>query len=175
MGKIQTRKSLSVRGRTYVRLFAWCQSHGISISEYIEKRIEEHLGKETGYLARPTPIKKVTPTISLEHRLELLAATGQPLAPLTRATKGTHSTGKAPGYNSMTQEERRRYIAETGAVARARRDAGAGRTAVIAPAVEYQRQEKERQPKAHRVVGAEPRPAATVVAKRGAGNVRGDF
>lgn len=44
MAKIQTRKSISVRGTTYVQLKRYCERNGISMSEFIEERISMFFG-----------------------------------------------------------------------------------------------------------------------------------
>lgn len=56
MGKTQTRRSISIRGETYDRLRAWCEGHHESMSEFLERRIEEHIGPQLrGKAYRPLP------------------------------------------------------------------------------------------------------------------------
>jgi len=53
MGKIQTRRSISIRGDTYDRLRAWCEERSESMSEIVERLLEGHIGPGHGY--RPLP------------------------------------------------------------------------------------------------------------------------
>jgi hypothetical protein len=56
MGKTQSRRSISIRGSTYERLRVWCETHGTSMSEFIETRITEHIGPDLeGKAYRPLP------------------------------------------------------------------------------------------------------------------------
>lgn len=53
MAKKQTRRSISVRGVTYEQLRVWCDAHHVAMSEFIETRIAEYLGKGKSEPARP--------------------------------------------------------------------------------------------------------------------------
>ena len=52
MAKKQTRRSISVRGVTYEQLRVWCDAHHVAMSEFIETRIAEYLGKGKSEPAR---------------------------------------------------------------------------------------------------------------------------
>lgn len=43
MAKRQTRRAISVKGRTYLRLKRYCEKHDMSISGYLEQRIAEDM------------------------------------------------------------------------------------------------------------------------------------
>jgi len=45
MAKKQTRRSISVSKGTYERLRAYCETNGISMSQFVEKRVGEVLGR----------------------------------------------------------------------------------------------------------------------------------
>jgi len=53
MGKVQTRRTISIRGETYERLRAWCEKHSESMSEVVETLLAGRIGAGTGY--RPFP------------------------------------------------------------------------------------------------------------------------
>jgi hypothetical protein len=52
MAKKQTRRSISVSKGTYERLRAYCETNGISMSQFVEKRVGEVLGRAE---KQPTP------------------------------------------------------------------------------------------------------------------------
>jgi hypothetical protein len=53
MAKKQTRRSISVSRTTYERLKAYCETNGISMSQFIENRVGDFLGsRDRGALAR---------------------------------------------------------------------------------------------------------------------------
>ena len=56
MAKKQTRRSISVSKGTYERLRAYCETNGISMSQFVEKRVGEVLGR-----AAPAGDKPATP------------------------------------------------------------------------------------------------------------------
>ena len=56
MAKKQTRRSISVSKGTYERLRAYCETNGISMSQFVEKRVGEVLGRAT-----PASDKPATP------------------------------------------------------------------------------------------------------------------
>lgn len=45
MAKKQTRRSVSVSKTTYERLKAYCEVNGVSMSEFIETRVGDFLGR----------------------------------------------------------------------------------------------------------------------------------
>ena len=45
MAKKQTRRSISVSRATYERLKAYCETHGISMSQFVETRVGDFLGR----------------------------------------------------------------------------------------------------------------------------------
>lgn len=45
MAKKQTRRSISVSRPTYERLKAYCETNGISMSQFVEKRVGDFLGR----------------------------------------------------------------------------------------------------------------------------------
>jgi hypothetical protein len=46
MAKKQTRRSISVSRTTYERLKAFCETSGISMSQFVETRVGDFLGAE---------------------------------------------------------------------------------------------------------------------------------
>jgi len=47
MAKRQTRRSISVSRSTYERLRAYCETNGISMSQFVETRVGDFLGRST--------------------------------------------------------------------------------------------------------------------------------
>lgn len=45
MAKKQTRRSISVSRATYERLKAYCETNGISMSQFVERRVGAFLGR----------------------------------------------------------------------------------------------------------------------------------
>lgn len=45
MAKKQTRRSISVSRTTYERLKSYCETHGISMSQFVETRVGDFLGR----------------------------------------------------------------------------------------------------------------------------------
>jgi hypothetical protein len=45
MAKRQTRRSISVSRSTYERLRAYCETNGISMSQFVEHRVGDYLGR----------------------------------------------------------------------------------------------------------------------------------
>ncbi len=45
MAKKQTRRSISVSRPTYERLKAYCETNSISMSQFVERRVGDYLGK----------------------------------------------------------------------------------------------------------------------------------
>jgi hypothetical protein len=55
MAKKQTRRSISVSRPTYERLKAYCETNGISMSQFVEKRVGDFLGRtERTTVERPS-------------------------------------------------------------------------------------------------------------------------
>jgi hypothetical protein len=48
MAKKQTRRSVSLSKTTYERLKMYCESNGLSMSEFVEGRIGDYLGRPRG-------------------------------------------------------------------------------------------------------------------------------
>jgi hypothetical protein len=48
MAKKQTRRSISVSRDTYERLRAYCETNGISMSQFVERQVGNFLGATTG-------------------------------------------------------------------------------------------------------------------------------
>jgi len=46
MAKKQTRRSISVSRLTYERLKSYCETNGISMSQFVERRVGDYLGRE---------------------------------------------------------------------------------------------------------------------------------
>ena len=56
MAKKQTRRSISVSRNTYERLKAYCETNGISMSQFVEKRVGDFLGRmPANVVTRPAP------------------------------------------------------------------------------------------------------------------------
>lgn len=49
MAKKQTRRSISVSRETYERLKAYCETNGISMSQFVERRVGDFLGSTSGF------------------------------------------------------------------------------------------------------------------------------
>ena len=45
MAKVQTRRSVSLNRTTYERLKAYCETNGVSMSQFVESRIGDFLGR----------------------------------------------------------------------------------------------------------------------------------
>ncbi len=45
MAKKQTRRSISVSRNTYERLKSYCETNGISMSQFVERRVGDFLGR----------------------------------------------------------------------------------------------------------------------------------
>jgi hypothetical protein len=54
MAKKQTRRSISLSRDTYERLKAYCETNGISMSQFVERRVGAFLGRYEG----PEPAQK---------------------------------------------------------------------------------------------------------------------
>lgn len=54
MAKKQTRRSISVSRGTYERLKAYCETNQISMSQFVERRVGDYLGR-SGATSQPAP------------------------------------------------------------------------------------------------------------------------
>lgn len=54
MAKKQTRRSISVSRTTYERLKAFCETSGISMSQFVETRVGDFLGEDSGVVSAST-------------------------------------------------------------------------------------------------------------------------
>ncbi len=61
MAKVQTRRSISVSRPTYERLKAYCEGHGISMSQFVEGRIGEFFAAMGSQAPIPPIAPKPTP------------------------------------------------------------------------------------------------------------------
>lgn len=69
MAKKQTRRSISVSRTTYERLKTYCETQGISMSQFVETRVGDFLGRTPEPMARataPMPRPVVKPVIKEE-------------------------------------------------------------------------------------------------------------
>jgi hypothetical protein len=91
MAKKQTRRSISVSRTTYERLKSFCETNGISMSQFVENRVGDFLGEgaavpETGTTLErppaprpaPAPPRPVLPT---PPKSSTLPAAASPVAP----------------------------------------------------------------------------------------------
>ena len=76
MAKKQTRRSISVRGTTYYRLREYCDGLGVSMSDFVEQRIAEHMEaagfRGTGTIPEAAP-RAAAPRLAVvpaAHRFE---------------------------------------------------------------------------------------------------------
>jgi hypothetical protein len=59
MAKKQTRRSISVSRSTYERLKSYCETNGISMSQFVETRVGDFLGRtDRNQRNRPAPPPK---------------------------------------------------------------------------------------------------------------------
>jgi hypothetical protein len=60
MAKKQTRRSISVSRTTYERLKSYCETHGISMSQFVETRVGDFLGRgePPARISLPRPVMK---------------------------------------------------------------------------------------------------------------------
>lgn len=54
MAKKQSRRSVSLNRMTYERLRAYCETNNLSMSEFVETRIGDFLGRPSARAKRPT-------------------------------------------------------------------------------------------------------------------------
>lgn len=62
MAKKQTRRSISVSRVTYERLKSYCETQGISMSQFVETRVGDFLGRSSD--TRPQPSQPRVATIT---------------------------------------------------------------------------------------------------------------
>jgi len=66
MAKKQTRRSISVSRATYERLKAYCETNGISMSQFVERRVGAFLGRYPPPEPKPTSSQvEVDPDLKL--------------------------------------------------------------------------------------------------------------
>jgi hypothetical protein len=58
MAKKQTRRSISVSRTTYERLKAYCETNGVSMSQFVETRVGDYLGRDKFVLPVEEPRSK---------------------------------------------------------------------------------------------------------------------
>ena len=69
MAKKQTRRSISVSRNTYERLKVYCETQGISMSQFVESRVGDFLGRTDlsrmeAAISRPPPVRVAAPAPS---------------------------------------------------------------------------------------------------------------
>lgn len=67
MAKKQTRRSISVSRATYERLKAYCETHGISMSQFVETRVGDFLGRTD---PTPRPVVSMPRPVAIVHKEE---------------------------------------------------------------------------------------------------------
>lgn len=77
MAKRQTRRSISVSRSTYERLRAYCETNGISMSQFVEHRVGDFLGRSILQPAAAMP----RPAMPLTERRDA-PVTAAPAAPV---------------------------------------------------------------------------------------------
>lgn len=91
MAKKQTRRSISVSRTTYERLKSFCETNGISMSQFVENRVGDFLGEGPGLgLPESPPVERpVTP-------LGRPAPAPRPLAPAISDRPKSSTMGSSP-------------------------------------------------------------------------------
>lgn len=64
MAKRQTRRSISVSRQTYERLKTYCETNQISMSQFVERRVGDFLGRW-----EPPPVTRTEPTAEAPRKL----------------------------------------------------------------------------------------------------------
>jgi len=69
MAKKQTRRSISVSKMTYERLRAYCESNSMSMSQFVEQRVGDFLGRteRTTRRASQEAVHSMDPERSADH------------------------------------------------------------------------------------------------------------
>ncbi len=84
MAKKQTRRSISVSRNTYERLKAYCETNGISMSQFVERRVGDYLGRSIDRHQTVTVSQASEPTSSLPQTTTSPSSqTGDPDVKLT--------------------------------------------------------------------------------------------
>jgi hypothetical protein len=94
MAKKQTRRSISVSRSTYERLKAFCETSGISMSQFVETRVGDFLG-EDGSAPVGAPIGQV-PSPVVSASAAALSVERAPRAPLASARPQAGAPAPAP-------------------------------------------------------------------------------
>ncbi len=81
MAKKQTRRSISVSRGTYERLKAYCETNQISMSQFVERRVGDYLGR-SGATTGATPVQAAAAVPSAPARQAAQAAVTPPPAPV---------------------------------------------------------------------------------------------
>jgi hypothetical protein len=81
MAKKQTRRSISVSRSTYERLKAFCETSGISMSQFVEGRVGDFLGASVRAEPVVTPS---APVMTAARPMPVAAASAPVLAPVPR-------------------------------------------------------------------------------------------
>lgn len=58
MAKKQTRRSISVSRDTYERLKSYCETQGISMSQFVETRVGDFLGSSAEPMSKTTQVPR---------------------------------------------------------------------------------------------------------------------
>ena len=74
MAKKQTRRSISVSRITYERLKAYCETNGVSMSQFVEMRVGDFLGRVDRQLPKtPTQSPSIVEPVSDDPDVKLTA------------------------------------------------------------------------------------------------------
>jgi len=103
MAKKQTRRSISVSRTTYERLKAFCESNGISMSQFVESRVGDFLegsdASSTPMAAATTPRPAPRPALLASSRDDLLGRAVPPASPAPVRT--VHATSPSAPVASV--------------------------------------------------------------------------
>lgn len=83
MAKKQTRRSISVSRATYERLKSYCETNGMSMSQFVETRVGDFLGRS---IRRPqeAPAGQVSAPIASAPQRPVVAPQPAPVRPAER-------------------------------------------------------------------------------------------
>jgi hypothetical protein len=71
MAKKQSRRSVSLNRSTYERLKAYCETNDISMSQFVESRIGDFLGRTTSVVVpKSAPVRGARPVETTERERE---------------------------------------------------------------------------------------------------------
>lgn len=105
MAKKQTRRSISVSRGTYERLKAYCETNQISMSQFVERRVGDYLGRSGAASAQPAasvpsaPARQAPPALAVApvrtdaFEVSRAAAPVQPSAANPRSTATPDRSG----------------------------------------------------------------------------------